>query len=185
MASVDELNGLPREAAAQALGSCCSSARWIDALVAGRPYRSVPDMLAASDEAVAALGEADLGEALAGHPRIGDLGVVDGPAAGHGDGDAGREPGGWSRQEQAGVSGADVGLRQALADGNIEYEQRFGHLYLACATGRSAAELLAFLRERLGNDRGTEWRVVAAELAKINQIRLRKLTAGPEPRRTD
>ncbi len=161
MASVDEFNGLTEEAAKQALRACCPAGRWIDAVAAGRPYPTIESLLGASDAAVAALGEADLGEALAGHPRIGD-----------------REPGGWSRQEQAGVSGADAGLRQALADGNVEYEQRFGHIYLACATGRSAAELLAFLRERLGNDRDTEWRIVASELAKINQIRLRKLTAG-------
>ena len=63
----------------------------------------------------------------------------------------------------------------ALADGNAEYERRFGHIYLVCATGKSGQELLAILRERLGNDRDTEWKVVAAELAKINRLRLRKL----------
>jgi len=161
MASVDEFNGLPADAARQALHACCPAGRWIDAVAAGRPYPTVESLLGASDAAVAALGEADLLEALAGHPRIGD-----------------REPGGWSSQEQAGVSAADAGLRQALADGNALYEQQFGHIYLACATGRSAAELLAFLRERLGNDRQTEWRVVSCELAKINQIRLVKLIAG-------
>ncbi len=158
MASVDEFNGLPANAARQALQACCPAGRWIDAVAAGRPYPSVGSLLGASDAAVAALGEADLLEALGGHPRIGDA-----------------KPAGWSRQEQAEVSGADAGLRQALADGNASYEQRFGHIYLACATGRSAAELLAFLRERLGNDRKTEWRVVACELARINQIRLAKL----------
>jgi 2-oxo-4-hydroxy-4-carboxy-5-ureidoimidazoline decarboxylase len=178
MASVDEFNCLPDDAARQALRACCPAGRWIDVVAAGRPFLSLESLLGASDAAVAALGEADLGEALAGHPRIGDRRVVDGPAARQAGGAGGREPAGWSRQEQAGVVGADAGFRQALADGNIEYEQRFGHLYLACATGRSAAELLAFLRERLGNDRETEWRVVASELAKINQIRLRKLTAG-------
>src|SRR5262249_59375832 len=91
---------------------------------------------------------------------------------------------GWSSQEQARVRSADSDLRRALAEGNEAYERRFGHIYLACATGRSAGELLAFLRDRLGNDRATEWRVVAAELAKINRIRLRKLvgdagTGGP------
>jgi 2-oxo-4-hydroxy-4-carboxy-5-ureidoimidazoline decarboxylase len=80
-----------------------------------------------------------------------------------------------SSEEQTGVRGADDSLRQQLDAGNAEYERRFGHIYLACATGRSASELLAFLRERLGNDPGTEWSVVASELAKINRIRLRKL----------
>ena len=179
MASVDEFNGLHDDAASQALSACCPAARWIDAVAAGRPYPSLESLLGASDAAVAALGEADLGEALAGHPRIGDRRVAGGPAAGQAGGALDWQPAGWSGQEQAGVSGADAELRQALADGNVEYEQRFGHIYLACATGRSAAELVAFLHERLGNDRETEWRIVASELAKINQIRLRKLTVEP------
>src|SRR5215470_14229722 len=75
----------------------------------------------------------------------------------------------------AGRAGSRPGQRPPLAEGNAAYERRFGHIYLACATGQTAAELLAFLRERLDNDPGAERRVVAAELAKINQIRLRKL----------
>lgn len=76
------------------------------------------------------------------------------------------------------MSAADAGLMRALADGNARYEARFGHIYLVCATGRSGAELLAYLRERLGNEPDAEWRVAAAELAKINRIRLSKLVAG-------
>ncbi len=68
---------------------------------------------------------------------------------------------------------------QALADGNQAYEHRFGHIYLVCATGRSGPELLALLQERLGHDPAAEWRVVRAELEKINRIRLAKLLAGP------
>jgi 2-oxo-4-hydroxy-4-carboxy-5-ureidoimidazoline decarboxylase len=165
MPSLQEFNQLPEEAARQALDGCCSSRRWIDAVAAGRPYPDLATVLAASDAAVGALREADLREAMAGHPRIGER----------------REPAGWSGQEQAGVSGADDDLRRALADGNAAYEQRFGHIYLACATGRDGAELLAFLRSRLSNDRETEWGVVASELAKINQIRLRKLLDGAGP----
>jgi len=160
MPSVEELNQLPVQAAREALGPCCSSTLWVDAVVAGRPYPGIDALLAASDAAVTALGEQDLAEALAGHPRIGDWRVT---------------ATGWSSQEQAGVASADSELRQALAEGNAAYERRFGHIYLACATGRNAAELLAFLTDRLGNDRAAEWPVVAAELAKINRIRLRKL----------
>ena len=128
-------------------------------MAGGRPYDSEAALLAASDSTVAELSQAELGEALAGHPRIGDRRVT----------------GGWSGQEQAGVRDAEASLRQSLDEGNAEYERRFCHIYLACATGMSGAELLAFLRERLGNDRETEWSVVASELAKINRIRLRKL----------
>ena len=175
MPSMQVFNRLSDDAVRQALRRCCSSGRWIDALVAGRPHPDVATLLAASDAAVADLSEEDLREAMAGHPRIGDrrVAVRAGVAvAGH------AEPADWSRQEQADVSRADDELQQALADGNAAYEQRFGHIYLACATGRDAASLLAFLRSRLGNDRETEWGVVASELAKINQIRLRNLLDG-------
>jgi 2-oxo-4-hydroxy-4-carboxy-5-ureidoimidazoline decarboxylase len=158
MPSVEELNQLPEEAARETLGPCCESTLWVDAVVAARPYASIDALLEASDAAVTALGRQDLAEALAGHPRIGDRRVA-----------------GWSGQEQAGVASADSDLRQALAEGNAAYERRFGHIYLACATGRNASELLNFLRDRLGNDPAAEWRVVATELAKINRIRLRKL----------
>lgn len=129
-------------------------------MAGARPYADAAALFEASDDAVAAMNDADLRQALHGHPRIGDRRV---------------EAGSLSSEEQAGVRGADDSLRQALDTGNAEYERRFGHIYLACATGRSASELLAFLRERLGNDPGTEWSVVASELAKINRIRLRKL----------
>jgi 2-oxo-4-hydroxy-4-carboxy-5-ureidoimidazoline decarboxylase len=166
MPTVEELNQMPAQAAREALGPCCSSTRWVDEIVAGRPYVGIDALLAASDAAVTALGEQDLAEALAGHPRIGEQRVES--AGPHG-------PAGWSSQEQAGVASADSDLRQALTEGNAAYERRFGHIYLVCATGRNAGELLTFLRDRLGNGRAAEWRVVAAELAKINRIRLRRL----------
>lgn len=158
-----DFNDLTDAAARRSLLACCAAEAWAAAVVAGRPYRSVDDLLAASDRAVAALSRDGLAQALAGHPRIGD-----------------RALGGASAAEQAGVTGADAALRAALAQANADYERRFGHIYLACATGRDAASLLAFLRQRLANDDETEWRVVAGELAKINQIRLRGL-AGARP----
>jgi 2-oxo-4-hydroxy-4-carboxy-5-ureidoimidazoline decarboxylase len=169
MLSVQEFNRLAAEAARQALRRCCSSGRWVDAVLGGRPYADVGALLAASDSAVAALSTTDLREALEGHPRIGER-----RAATLGE----PESAGWSRQEQAGVTAAAEDLKRALADGNAAYEERFGHIYLACATGRDAGQLLAFLRSRLGNDHEMEWGVVASELAKINQIRLRKLLDG-------
>ena len=111
---------------------------------------------------MAGLAPADLEQALAGHPRIGESRGADDR----------------SRREQAGVLGADQATIQALAEGNDEYERRFGHIYLVCATGRNAADLLALLRERLGNDPETEWGVVRRELGKINRIRLTRLLEG-------
>jgi 2-oxo-4-hydroxy-4-carboxy-5-ureidoimidazoline decarboxylase len=166
MLSVQEFNQLAADAARQALRRCCSSGRWVNAVLAGRPYADIGMLLAASDAAVTALSTTELRKVLAGHPRIGERRAA-----------TVREPesASWSRQEQASVSRAGEDLRRALADGNAAYEERFGHIYLACATGRDAGELLAFLRSRLRNDHETEWGVVASELAKINQIRLRKL----------
>ena len=142
--------------------ACCSSARWAAAVASGRPYASADELLAGSDAATAGLTPADLEQALAGHPRIGRRSGTDAR----------------SRREQAGVLGADLATIGALAEGNEEYERRFGHIYLVCATGRNAADLLALLRERLGNDPGTEWGVVRRELGKINRIRLARLLEG-------
>jgi len=158
------LNAAPGELARQQLLVCCSSVRWAAEVAAGRPYATAGDLLASSDAATARLAPADLEQALAGHARIGDRSGADER----------------SRREQAGVLGAEQATIQALAEGNKEYERRFGHIYLVCATGRNAADLLALLRERLGNDPETEWGVVRRELGKINRIRLTKLLDGGE-----
>jgi 2-oxo-4-hydroxy-4-carboxy-5-ureidoimidazoline decarboxylase len=164
---IEGFNRLPDQAAAEQLRGCCSADRWIAAVASGRPYGSVEALCARSGAAVAELGEAGLRAALDGHPRLGDRPVG----------------GSASSREQAALSASDAAAREALAAGNAAYEQRFGHIYLACATGRSAAELAEFLRRRLGNDRAAEWRVVAAELAKINQLRLRKLVGQGDEHR--
>ncbi len=180
-ASLESLNALPDELAREQMLACCSSPRWAAEVASGRPYASVDEVIARSDRSVARLAQEDLADALAGHPRIGDR-----PGAAAAGGTNAREgaAAGWSRREQAGVQAADQATVQALAGGNRAYEERFGHIYLVCAAGRSGAELLALLRQRLGNDTGTEWDVVRRELGKINQIRLRKLLepgAGNRP----
>ena len=162
--SLAEFNRLPGDAARQALTDCCSSGRWVSAVLAGRPYACVPGLLRQSDEAVAGLAPGDLRDALSGHPRIGERRAVGADR--------------WSRGEQAGVTAAARPALQALADGNAAYERRFGHIYLVCATGRTAPELLALLTARLENDPDTEWGVVRSELQKINRIRLGKLLGG-------
>jgi 2-oxo-4-hydroxy-4-carboxy-5-ureidoimidazoline decarboxylase len=159
MSSLDVFNALPAELARRRLLACCASARWAEEVNSGRPYASAEEVLARSDASVAGLTQADLEQALAGHPRIGS-------------GRADRR----SRREQAGVQAADQATIRALADGNEAYERRFGHIYLVCATGRNAADLLALLHQRLDHDPATEWRVVRTELAKINRIRLEALS---------
>jgi 2-oxo-4-hydroxy-4-carboxy-5-ureidoimidazoline decarboxylase len=148
------------------LRSCCAAAAWVERIAAGRPYRSEAALLAASDRATAELDRAGLAEALAGHPRIGD--TTPAPEA------DGRSAA-WSRGEQAGVRGAETTLLDELAAANAAYERRFGHVYLVCAAGRDAAELLDVCRSRLRNDPATERGVVLAELARINRLRLSRL----------
>lgn len=148
------------------LASCCAAQIWIERVLAGRPYDQEADLLAVSDAATAALDDRGLEQALAGHPRIGERSPEHGADARARD---------WSRQEQAGVTGAGAKLLDQLAAANVAYEQRFGHVYLVCASGRSAAELLDVCRDRLANDPASERRVVLAELAKINRLRLAKL----------
>ncbi|MFW6092254.1 MAG: 2-oxo-4-hydroxy-4-carboxy-5-ureidoimidazoline decarboxylase [Actinomycetota bacterium] len=157
-------NELPVERARDALLACCSSRAWAERVGAGRPYASTAQLYAAADEAVAAMTEADLDEALAGHPRIGER-PGSSPGSGHSASSAG-----WSAREQSGVAGSDE-----LVAANREYEERFGHVYLVCATGKTGPELLEILRQRLGNDPATERRVVREELSKINKIRLQRL----------
>ena len=157
------LNSLPDVQARQVLASCCTSRAWVERMAAGRPYADTDALLGESDRAVPALGRDDLTEALAGHPRIGERAA--GPST----------EAAWSRQEQAGAGDAGAETRAALQAGNRAYEERFGHVFLISASGRSAEEMLAALRDRLGNDPDTEWGVVAEELRKITRLRLERL----------
>lgn len=139
---------------------CCASHRWIAEVVSGRPYGSMRRLISASDDVLADLAWTDIAEALAAHPRIGDR--VSG----------GDRESAWSRQEQSGA--ADPHVAEELYVGNVVYEKRFGHVFLICATGRSAPEMLAALQQRLTNPTEAERRVVRAELREIVRLRLIK-----------
>lgn len=162
--SLTAVNELPAAAAERLLRACCASVAWARRLAAGRPYQSPAELFTAADGALAAMTEDDLDEAMAGHPRIGDR-----PSGSHGAGSA---------REQSAALAAQPGVLAALAEGNRQYEERFGHVYLVCADGRSGEELLAVLRQRLRNDPQTERAQARAELGKINRIRLGRLIAG-------
>jgi 2-oxo-4-hydroxy-4-carboxy-5-ureidoimidazoline decarboxylase len=150
-------NAAPAAAARTAMLACCGSTRFADAMTAGRPYASLPDAERAAETVFAAMTWDDVREAVDSHPRIG------------------ARVSGRSATEQSGVGDES---RAALAAGNTEYEDRFGHVFLICATGLSGDEMLAALRVRLANDESSERRVVAAELRKITVLRLRKELAG-------
>ncbi|MFC9328091.1 2-oxo-4-hydroxy-4-carboxy-5-ureidoimidazoline decarboxylase [Kitasatospora sp. NPDC057015] len=141
----------------------CSSPRWAAAVAAARPWSDVEALLAANAAAMAELTAPDLADAMAGHARIGK------PKAG----DA------TSEREQAGIQGVDTALLDDLHEANAAYEAKFGHVFLICATGRTAATMLASLRERFPNDAATEAEIVRGELRKINDIRINRLLDDP------
>jgi len=166
MAALAALDAETQQEAEAELLACCASPRWAAEVAARRPYSDLDTLQRVGDAALAALGWTDVLQALAAHPRIGQR-----PPSG------GREAG-WSRSEQAaaaGQIGEDERLGAELAAGNAEYERRFGHVFLICATGRGAAEVLAALRERLGNDEASERAVVREELRQIVRLRLARL----------
>jgi 2-oxo-4-hydroxy-4-carboxy-5-ureidoimidazoline decarboxylase len=153
-----ELNAIDADAVAREFQRCCGSTRWTARMAAARPFRDLDDLLARSDATWRALAADDWLEAFAAHPRIGQQG---GPA--------------WSAQEQAGAAGAAPDVRHRLAAANRDYEARFGYIFIVCATGKSADEMLAALEARLRNEPARELRIAADEQRKITRLRLAKL----------
>lgn len=166
------LDALDDYEAHRALLRCCGSQRWADAMLSRRPFGSADALRTAAREAWAELDRDDYLEAFAAHPPIGDGRV--GPDAGKGVLASTRA---WSAQEQSGVTGAPADVAEALREGNRDYWHRFGYLFIVCATGKSAAEMLGLLEARLGNDPERELAVAAREQARITRLRLEKLPA--------
>ena len=163
---LDRLNALDRAEAFEELLRCGGSRRWAGRMADLRPFDSEDRLLEAADAAWAGLADSDWLEAFASHPRIGDLGELRARFA---------STAAWAAGEQSGVSHADEATLRALAEGNREYEARFGHTFIVCATGKTAEEMLSLLRRRLGNDSEAERAVASREQAKIARIRARKL----------
>jgi allantoicase len=163
VAPLDLLNVLPEAAAAARLLACCGSRAWASKVAQERPFREPGDLFREAERAFDQLDRDDWLEAFAAHPRIGERFS--------GDGQSSR----WSEQEQAGVESASPEFLDELAQANRLYEDRFGHVFLVCATGKSAFEMLNLLSERLGNDRDTELNVAAGEQRKITRLRLEKM----------
>jgi 2-oxo-4-hydroxy-4-carboxy-5-ureidoimidazoline decarboxylase len=159
---LEDLNALDPDTAARELLRCCGSSRWARQMAASRPYASFEELTATADRYWAALDRADWLEAFAAHPKIG----AGGPA---------RD---WPAQEQAGVAGAADATLLRFANLNRDYEARFGYIFIVCATGKSAAEMLDLLERRIEHDPETEIRVAADEQRKITHLRLVKLLDG-------
>jgi OHCU decarboxylase len=156
-------NDLTAEGAVGALLLVCHSRGWAEQVAARRPYTDLDALQAAADEVWMSLSPQDWLEALDAHPRIGERGGASSA---------------WSRQEQEKVGEAGGDVQAAVAQGNREYEERFGHVFLISAAGRPAEEILANLRDRMGNDPDTEVRVAAEEHRRITRLRVERLMQG-------
>jgi len=156
-------NEIPAAEAENEILPCCGAKAWARGMAARRPLPDEAALMAASDEVWAQLTQADWMEAFASHPRIGQRQLNSSPQAGT-----------WSAQEQRGVAEAEDSVKAALALGNQKYEERFGRIFIVCATGKSAAEMLAILQRRLQNDNAAELSEAAEQLRQITHIRLKK-----------
>ncbi len=158
-----EWNGMGLDDAADVILPCNGSAVWATLVAYNRPFDSPATLFAASDEIWRSLPEEDWREAFDSHPRLGESRAKA----------ATEKSLSWSAGEQS-TANPDDATREALAQGNLEYEEKFGRIFLLCATGRSAAEMLAILRKRMQNDAATELREAVEQQQLITQLRLRK-----------
>ncbi len=158
--TLEALNDLDNTARAEALYKCCGSTAWVKKMLVFFPVVDKATLLEAASRAWHACVESDWLEAFAQHPRIG-ASTTNAQAA----------------AEQSGTSGADLEIRTALAEGNLTYEEKFGYIYIVCATGKSATEMLGLLEGRLNNTPEKEVLIAMGEQDKITRIRLEKLLA--------
>jgi len=162
-----EFNALPSAQAESMLMDCCGSARWAAGVASRRPYATVEALNKTADSVWWKLGRADWLEAFSHHPQIGDK-----PARGS---DSARQ---WAEGEQAGARAASEDVKARLDRANRAYFEKFGYIYIVCATGKSAEGMLAILNQRLQNDLPSELSIAAEQQRLITRIRLEKLLAG-------
>lgn len=167
MSAARVLDAMSDEAARAALTRCCGARRWVEEMLARRPFETDEALMDSADDVWSTMTREDVLEAFTHHPRIGaDLGELRKRFA---------ATSGWSSSEQSGVQRATEATLNALREGNLAYEARFGHIFIVCASGKSADEMLALLNARLPNAPDDELRVAAGEQGKITKLRLAKL----------
>ncbi|HYE16474.1 MAG TPA: 2-oxo-4-hydroxy-4-carboxy-5-ureidoimidazoline decarboxylase [Pyrinomonadaceae bacterium] len=165
-AALSRINSLPAEEAAAELLKCCGSARWAARVAAARPFGDSHELHETAERVWWEMGAEDWLEAIRAHPKIGER-----KAQARVSEEASR----WSEGEQSGARAARPEVLDALAEANRAYEEKFGHIFIVCATGKTAGEMLALLRERMANEPGDELRVAALEQSRITRLRLEKL----------
>jgi OHCU decarboxylase len=157
---LDELNARPPAGIVPELLRCCGSTRWAGQMAARRPFANIEALASEADNIWHGLGVDDWLEAFAAHPRIGE-----------------RSSSAWAAEEQSGAASAPGAIRARLDAANREYEARFGFIFIVCATGKGAEEMLATVDERLKHPREEEWRIAGEEQLKITRLRLARLLA--------
>lgn len=162
-----KFNELSKEEAVKAFYLCCSSTVWANNMASCLPFKSDEDLIAQADRLWNACKLADFMEAFSHHPRIG--GDIESLRKKY------QSTAEWASQEQGGVAGASEQVLQELNQGNIDYEKKFGFVFLICATGKSATEMLEALKKRLTNTKDQEILNAKIEQGKITHIRLKKL----------
>ena len=163
--ALERWNRLPFEEAEKEILPCCGSRSWARGITGRRPLADEAALLAASDEMWNSLSEDDWTEAFGSHPRIGESSAANSSEA---------RPAKWSAQEQRGVAVADDTVKTALAEANQEYERRFHRIFIVCATGKTAPEILQIMERRMQNDDRTELYEAAEQQRQITHIRLRR-----------
>lgn len=160
------MNLQPNAEAMAAFLDCCGSSEWAFRMVAARPFPMVKDLFEKAEKIWLSLRPADWLEAFAAHPKIGSKKPAPSQKA---------RAAKWSSGEQSGLDAADAQVRKELAEANGLYEDKFGFIFIVCASGKTAQEMLAICRTRLGNTLETELNIAAGEQLKITEIRLNRL----------
>ena len=167
----EHLNRLSKGECREALLGCCASGSWVERMTAARPFESDQAVIDMSEKIWSSLDRGDWLEAFAAHPRIGDVDSLRAKFA---------TTKAWASQEQSAVSSASEATLHELAAANDEYARRFGYIFIVCATGKSADEMLAILQSRLGNRPSAELSIAAAQQLRITKLRLQKLVADEQ-----
>ena len=159
--TLDELNGADDVIIRESLKHCCGSEAWVEGMIGLRPFADRHALFSASDSVWKSLAASDWLEAFAQHPKIGE-----------------KSASRWSAEEQRGMEHASMVTALRMTQLNAEYERKFGWIFIVCASGKSADDMLALISRRVQNDPDTELRIAADEQSKISKLRLEKLIDG-------
>ena len=164
--NIDQLNNISQAEAFSSFEKCCACSTWVNRMLDKMPFSSKDDLFNKSDECWSNLSLSDWYEACDGHPKIGDVTSLKEKYASTKQ---------WAGNEQQGMDSAEEKVIKRLAQGNEDYENKFGYIFIVCATGKSAGEMLEILEKRLPNDPITELKIAKGEQNKITKLRLEKL----------